>query len=249
MKRLIVNADDLGRTRGINAGIRAAHERGVVTSATLMVAYSAAQEVAVLASACPGLGVGLHVALTGGPPVSPPEQIPSLVDAQGRLPAKPEGLEGVEAEDVMREARAQLARFVALLGRQPTHFDSHHHSHRLPLVWDAVVALAREIGRPVRLASPEMGEALRGSGVVTTERFEEGFFGETATVATLLTILESLPEGSTELMCHPAEVDEELRASSGYAQPRTAELRALTDPRVREACRGLDIQLIHFGQL
>jgi predicted glycoside hydrolase/deacetylase ChbG (UPF0249 family) len=249
VKRLIVNADDLGRTRGINGGIRAAHERGLVTSATLMVAYPAAQDVAAMAGACPGLGIGLHVALTGGPPVSSPGQIPSLVDAQGRLPAKPEGLQGARGVEVLREARAQLARFVALLGRQPTHFDSHHHSHRLPVVRDALVALAREAGRPVRLASPDMGELLARAGVATTDRFEEGFFGDTANVEALLAILEALPEGTTELMCHPAEVDAELRGSSGYAEPRSAELQALTDPRVREACRGLGIQLIHFGQL
>jgi len=249
VRRLIVNADDLGRTRGINAGVRAAHERGVVTSATLMVAYPAAQEVAALASACPELGIGLHVALTGGRPVTPPEQIPSLVDAHGRLPAKPEGLSGAGSEDVLREARAQLGRFVTLLGRQPSHFDSHHHSHRLPLVRDAIVALARETGRPVRLAAPDLRESLREAGVATTDRFEEGFFGETATVAQLLAMLETLPEGTTELMCHPAEVDEELRTSSGYAEPRAAELAALTDPRVREACERLGVHLIHFGQL
>jgi len=194
MRRLIVNADDLGRTRGINAGIRAAHERGIVTSATLMVAYPAAGDVAGLARSCPGLGIGLHVALTGGPPSRRRTPLPSLVDARGRLPAKPEGLAAARAEDVGREARAQLARFRVLLGREPTHFDSHHHSQRLPDVRDAIVALASETGRPVRLASAEMRQRLLEVGVATTDRFEEGFFGETATVATLIAILESLPE-------------------------------------------------------
>jgi len=134
-KRLIVNADDLGRTPGINAGIFEAHDKGVVTSATLMVNYPAASAVAELSRSAPGLGIGLHVALTGGPSALPPEQIPSLLDASGHLPAKPEGLGGARLEHVLLEARAQLRRFRELMGRDPSHLDSHHrrkrpHHHR-----------------------------------------------------------------------------------------------------------------------
>src|SRR5687767_6392407 len=106
MKRLIINADDFGRTPGINRGVVEAHERGVVTSATMMVNYAPAAEAAALARQKPSLGVGLHVALTGGPPALPPQQIPSLVDFQGRLPPKPENLGDAKPEEVLAEARA-----------------------------------------------------------------------------------------------------------------------------------------------
>ena len=65
-RRLIVNADDLGRTPGINRGVFAAHHHGIVSSATLMVNYAAAAEVKGLSREYPALGIGLHLALTGG---------------------------------------------------------------------------------------------------------------------------------------------------------------------------------------
>ena len=249
MKRLIVNADDFGRTAGINRGVVEAHERGIVTSATLMVNYPAAEEAAAIARDNPGLGIGLHVQLTGGPSALPAERLQSMVDASGRLPSKPEGLVGPDPGEVLAEARAQLARFQAILGRLPTHFDSHHHSHRTPAVLEAVVTLGRETGRPVRNASPEMAARLGREGIKTTDRFVEDFFGDDATLDGLLGILHRLQPGATELMCHPAVVDDELRAGSGYAEPRTRELAVLTREEAKQALREEGIELVHFGHL
>jgi len=248
-KRLIVNADDLGRTAGINRGILEAHRRGIVTSATLMVNYPAADAVPAIARDNPGLGIGLHVQLTGGPSALPAERLRSMVDASGRLPSKPEGLRDPDPAEVLAEARAQLARFQRIMGRLPTHFDSHHHSHRTAAVLDAIVALGKETGRPVRNASTEMAGRLRREGIKTTDRFVEDFFGDPATLEGLLRILRRLEPGSTELMCHPAVVDDELRAGSGYAEPRTRELEVLTREEARRAVREGGIELVHFGQL
>lgn len=248
-RRLIVNADDLGRTRGVNAGIARAHAEGIVTSATLMVAHAAATEVPALAAAHPRLGIGLHVALTGGPPVLHPERLGTLVDVRGLLPARPEELAGADPAEIAAEARAQLERFRALLGRLPTHLDSHHHSHRLPAVLDVVVDLAREHGLPVRAASPEVAERLRREGLRTTAAFVEDFFGEEATQATLERVLAGLPPGTSELMCHPALVDDELRAGSSYAEPRLQELAVLTGAAARQALGAAGVELAHFGQL
>lgn len=250
-KRLIVNADDLGRTRGINRGVFEAHAAGVVTSATMMVNYEAARNVPELSRAHPGLGIGLHVALTGGASALPAAQIPSLCDGSGRLAAKPEGLAalGPAPGEVLAEARAQLQLFQTIMGRLPTHFDSHHHSHELPVVFEAVVTLARECERPVRNTGPEMAERLRAHGVRTTDRFVASFFGGTANVDTLEDVLYSLEAGTTELMCHPAHVDEELRSSSGYAEPRDAERKALQDIRVRSMMRALGVERINFEAL
>jgi len=249
VRTLIVNADDFGRTPGINEGVVEAHRNGIVTSTTAMVLYPAAAEAARLARACPQLGVGLHLQLSGGGPGLPAERIPSLLGPDGRFPAKPEGHRAPRPEEVLAEAREQLARFQQLFGRLPTHFDSHHHSHRLPAVLDAVVTLALETGRPVRNASAEVASRLRERGIPTTTSFDEGFFGETATVDRLLSIVAALPEGSTELMCHPARVDDELRGSSGYAEPREAEKAALCDPRVRGAIEAAGVRLASFASL
>jgi predicted glycoside hydrolase/deacetylase ChbG (UPF0249 family) len=244
-----VNADDFGRTPGINEGVFEAHRNGIVTSTTAMVLYPAAADAARLARECPELGVGLHVQLSGGAPGLPPERIPSLLGPDGRFPAKPEGHRSPRPEEALAEAREQLRRFEQLFGRLPTHFDSHHHCHRLPAVLDAVVTLALETGRPVRNASPEVERRLHERGIPTTTAFDEGFFGETATVERLLSIIAALPEGSTELMCHPARVDDELRGSSGYAEPREAEKAALCDPRVRRAVEAAGVRLASFASL
>ena len=248
-KRLIVNADDFGRTSGINRGVIEAHRKGIVTSATLMVSHAAAAEAAALAKDCPGLGVGLHVALTGGPPALPPERLASLVDGRGLLPAKPEGLAAAEPKEVLAETRAQLRRFREIMGRDPTHFDSHHHSHRVPAVFEALLTLARETGLPIRSTSAEMRERLRHEGIPTTDFFVEAFYGEGATLESLIHVLGSLEPGTTELMCHPAVVDEELRAGSSYAEPRARELQALTHREGRQIVQAAGIRLIHFGGL
>jgi len=250
VKRLIVNADDFGRTAGINRGVVAAHEKGIVTSATLMVNYAPAAEAAALAKRSPGLGVGLHVALTGGPPTLPPEQLPSLVDFQGRLPHKPDGLAEADPAEVLAEARAQLRRFRELMGRDPTHMDSHHHSHReSSAVLDALCTLAWETGLPVRNNSPAVAERLRHEGIRTTDHFVEEFYDKGATLEEAVRILGGLQPGTTELMCHPAVVDEELRGTSGYAEPRTRELEVLTHREVRQALQAAGITLATFAGL
>jgi predicted glycoside hydrolase/deacetylase ChbG (UPF0249 family) len=172
-----------------------------------------------------------------------------VVDGEGRLPSKPEGLRDPDPAEVLAEARAQLARFQEILGRLPTHFDSHHHSHRTRAVLEAVVTLGRETGRPVRLGSPAMGERLRREGIKTTDCFLEDFFDEGATLEGLVRILGRLGAGTSELMCHPAEVDGELRASSGYAEVRARELAVLTSAEAKRAVREAGIELVHFGAL
>jgi len=249
VKRLIVNADDFGRSPGVNLGIVEAHRDGVVTSATLMVNHAPAAAAARLAQDNPRLGVGLHFAVTGGVPTLPPSEVPSLVDASGRLPAKPEGLARARQDEVLAEARAQIERFRQLLGRAPTHLDSHHHAHRLPVVLDALLTVASEAGLPLRNASAPVGERTRALGVRTTDAFVASFYAEGATLADLLAVVSKLQDGTTELMCHPGHADPELLASSGYAMERERELAVLKSPEAREALRAAGVRLVSFAEL
>ena len=246
---LIVNADDLGRTAGINEGILAAHRDGIVSSATLMVGYPAAAEAAAALSGHPGLGVGLHVQLTGGRPTLPVERVPSLVDGEGRLPRHPERIAGFEPADVLAEVENQLALFHDHLGRAPTHLDSHHHSHRVPVVLEALVEVARRHRLPVRNSSPAIARRLHEAGVTTTDVFVERFFGDDTGFDALLAVLDELAPGSTELMCHPARVDDELRIDSTYTDARERELATLTDPAARRAVDDRGLRLITFAEL
>jgi predicted glycoside hydrolase/deacetylase ChbG (UPF0249 family) len=152
VKRLVVNADDFGLSAGVNRGILEAHAAGVVTSASLMVNTPgfAAAAAAARGGGAPRLGVGLHLNLTIGAPVSPPESVRSLCGRDGRLQSHASlvarALAGrLVAREVEQECAAQIARARAA-GVRLTHLDGHLHAHALPGVWRPVLAAARAAG-------------------------------------------------------------------------------------------------------
>jgi predicted glycoside hydrolase/deacetylase ChbG (UPF0249 family) len=246
VKRLIVNADDLGRDAGVNRGVFEAHERGIVTSASLMVNGPAAPDAAAQARENPRLGIGLHLALTGAVPVLAREHVASIVDTEGRLPATPAGLARARPSEVLGEARAQVRRFRELMGRAPTHLDTHHHSHREnPAVLEAVVTLSWELGVPIRNASVEVGDAAAREGLPTSDHFVEAFSGEQASLEGLIAILFGLSLGTTELVCHPAGGGEE----PGGAGTRAAQLAALIHRETRQAIQAAGVRLINWSEL
>jgi predicted glycoside hydrolase/deacetylase ChbG (UPF0249 family) len=251
MKRLIVNADDFGRTPGVNAGTLRACLRGIVTSATVMVLEPAAEQgIQEALSRAPRLDLGLHVVLTGGgSPASPAAEVPALAPGgrfardAGALPAR------LPADEVRREIEAQLSRFEKLAGRLPTHLDSHHHAARHPDIETVFAAAAREKGLPVRASNAAARERLRQAGLRTPDAFLDAFYAEGATTANLLAMLESLPEGSSELMCHPGFPDEALLAGSSYAGERAREVEVLCDPGIRALLDRLGVRLLGFPEL
>lgn len=158
MKRLIVNADDFGYTRGVNAGIVRGFREGIVTSTTIMANGDAFEDAINCAQANPKLGVGCHLVLVSGKCVAPAKQVSSLVDSEGRLPASLPALlsklstGSVRAQEIGAELRAQVERVMAA-GLQPTHFDSHKHTHAHPRVMELVVRLAEEF-KVTRIRKP-----------------------------------------------------------------------------------------------
>ncbi len=151
MRRLIVNGDDFGYTPGVNAGIIRAYRDGILTSATLMAAGDAFDDAVCLALENPGLGVGCHLVLLGETAVAPTEEIPTLVDSHGRLPASLGALVtglslgSVRQQDLETELRAQVRR-ICEAGIRPTHIDTHKHTHLHPRVMQAVASVASEFG-------------------------------------------------------------------------------------------------------
>jgi predicted glycoside hydrolase/deacetylase ChbG (UPF0249 family) len=225
---LIVNADDLGLSSGINAGIAETHERGIVTSASLMVRQSGAEDGADLARRHPELAVGLHLDL-------------GQRDYETAAPtAAGDRFRFDDEAAVEAECRAQLAAFRDLLGRDPTHLDSHKHVHLVEPVAAAATRLAAELGIP-----------LRGEGRI---RYEGLFYGrseegepqpERITAERLLELIGSLPPGWTELGCHPGRAAEGL---SSYGAEREREIEALCDARVRAAIEEGGVRLRSFAQ-
>ncbi|WP_263365951.1 ChbG/HpnK family deacetylase [Edaphobacter bradus] len=138
--RLIINADDFGLTSGINRAIEQLHRAGVLTSTTLMATGPAFDEAVAIARANPSLGVGCHVVLTDGVPVSLPETIPTLLGPDGRT-FRPSLIDFVQAllrgkvreEEIEREALAQIQK-LQRAGIDVTHVDTHKHTHLFPAV-------------------------------------------------------------------------------------------------------------------
>lgn len=230
MKWLIVNADDFGRSFGVNRGIITAYERGIVTSASLMVRWNAAAEAAQHGREHRHLGLGLH--FDAGEWVYRDETwttVYSVVDLTDRA-------------EIETELGRQLDAFRSLVGRPPSHLDSHQHVHLKEPARSVLTEAARALGVALRGCEPAVrycgdfygqdrkGEPLPGS--ISAER--------------LLAILASLPPGVTELGCHPGEA---FDLDTVYRDERAKEVEALCDPRIRPALVASGIELCSFAGL
>lgn len=248
-KRLIVNADDFGFTRDVNEGIVEAHRNGIVTSTTIMANGSAFHHAVILAKETRSLAVGVHLVLVGERALS------RLGKALPSSPARLVATLAMGGLDVERELDFQIRR-VLNAGIEPSHFDTHKHTHSHPRVADAVARMVEKHGvhwvrRPLRM--PVFGamaeKRLRRPGVRMADHFLgydlTGRFG----VSELERTLRSLPEGITEFMCHPGLYGEELRQSrTRLKESRQRELDALRSPEVKQAVRESGIELTDYRQ-
>lgn len=220
---LIVNADDLGASEGINRGIIEAYTDGIVTSASLMVNGTAAAQAAALARENGELSVGLHWDLDG-------EQADPELDLD-------------DPTAVRTELSRQLELFHELVGKPPSHVDSHHHIHRRP----EIRPIARQLAEPLRVP-------LREDGTVT---YIGGFYAQWEWQVTdlhhvspefLIWILRNeVAEGWTEVGCHPGYVSDDF--TSVYLTEREVELATLKHPAIREEIRVLGIRLASYHEL
>src|SRR6185437_9800600 len=214
MARLIVNADDFGLTVGVSEGIVEAHVGGIVTSTSLMVDAPAAEHAVGLAASQSGLSIGLHFV----------DDSPALDDPG----------------HAAREFARQLERFRALMDREPTHVDSHHHVHVTRM--SMFTPLVEPLGVPLRgdgrvryigafFAHPQ-------PGVVDHDRIRRPF---------LLTLLGNIDPGAAfvELGCHPGRVTDELHSS--YAGEREIELATLTEPDLAARIEALGLTLASYS--
>jgi len=225
---LIVNADDFGRSSSVNQGVIEAHGRGIVTSASLMVRWPAAAGAAAYAREHPDLTLGLHLDLG------------EWVYREGEwLPA----YEVVPADDspaVTEEAARQLAAFRRLVGRDPTHLDSHQHVHLREPVRSVLSEVAGELAVPLRHYDPR----IRYCGDFYGQTGEGQPLPEGISADALIEILAALPSGVTELACHPG-LDDGLQST--YRSERAVEVGVLCDPRVRATVAAKDSELCSFA--
>jgi len=259
-KRLIVNADDYGLTPGVSSGIREAHLKGIVTTATAMMNMpSAREDLQIAARECPMLGLGVHLVLTAGEPLRHAAGT-SFRRSDGRFYSVGEiskshtFFDQIDAADLGDEWRAQIEKFMEC-GAPLDHLDSHHHIsfyHAKP--YEVMHALAEEYKVGMRTIVPlasrsevfgNVAELISASfssfshrfpvSTVGPEGFISAFMHDKVSLATLFDIVSELPDGRFELMCHPGRVDAHLESVSSYSALRQRELDILMHAEVLEA--------------
>jgi predicted glycoside hydrolase/deacetylase ChbG (UPF0249 family) len=288
LRNLIVNADDLGWTEGVNRGIAEAHRNGIVTSASLLANGAAFQSGVELARTTPALGVGVHLNLSDGAPVAERELVTTLLNARGELEGKPESLllrlarRSVLLNEIEQEWDAQIQK-VRDVGIEPTHLDGHRHVQMLPGLFEIALRLAKRHGiAAVRISHEEsslraalssgakqkgtvvmrQGVQARGLKMLARDAREQAeragiaaadYFCGIAQTGELTRegvarLLEILPDGTTELMCHPGYLDADLTKSGTRLQAsRQVEVDILTNTEIRNLVASQGIRLIDYG--
>ncbi len=288
MKNLIVNADDLGWTDGVNRGILDAFGGGIVTSTSLLANGAAFAGAVKEAKSAPGLGVGVHLNLSDGAPVADRESVTSLLNDDGKFAEGPEGLllkrarRDLVLDEVEEEWDAQIQK-VRDADIQPTHLDGHKHVHMLPGLFEIALRLAKKHGieairvsleesslraalssgakhragvvmkqgvqaRGLKLLARDARKQAARAGIATADYFCGIAQTGELTREGVEQLLKSLPDGTTELMCHPGYADEALQKTATRLQAsRQKELEILTDTGIRNLVASQGIRLIDYG--
>ncbi len=267
-RQLVVNADDFGFTPDVNQGIVEAHRCGILTATTLMANGDAFDDAVRLARETPSLDVGCHLVLIGGRSLVTGNPFPATVAQLLRALAR----RRIRLYD---ELAAQTRRVIGS-GVRPTHLDTHKHTHLAPPVLEAVARVAHDFGIPwvrrpfdfpmhglggaprlTRLANGALGllrirfhRVLAAHGCRTVDHFAGFQLTGRLGCEELTALAAALPEGSTELMCHPGHLGDALRnAPTRLKESRERELAALMAPEVREAIERHSIELVSFAGL
>ena len=229
-KRLIVNADDFGQSHGTNIGIIKSHREGIVTSASLMVRYPGAAEAAEYANVNRNLGVGLHVDLG------------EWIFQDGEWRALYEVVKLDDIDSVREEIGRQLELFFRIMKRGPTHIDSHQHVHTRPLI----VPIVKDLGKLLKINVRAIESEIKYCG---------DFYGQSPDGApnhlainskSLQKVLETIPQGITELACHPG-LENDIQTM--YGIEREIEVSTLCNADIRNTITKQQIKLCSFKNL
>jgi len=270
-RRLIVNADDFGRSHSINQAVIRAHREGILTTASLMVNEAASAEAVDLARQNPNLGVGLHLTLLCGHSALPREQIPGLVDRRGEFTSNPAAagfryfFRRSLREQLRAEIHAQFQKFRST-GLPLDHINGHLHLHLHPTVFGLLMQDAPQLGfSSVRLTDDPLRLNLRlASGHLAYRALHALIFCLLA--ARARPVLKRRGFRHTDAVfgvLQNARVDERYVCallpslppgdSELYSHPSLDEFRnefdALVSPRVREQAKLLGIELIRYRDL
>ena len=249
--KLIFNADDFGLSKGVNLGIIEAHQNGPVGSTTIMAGADAFEHAVDLVKENPNLKVGIHLTLTANKSVG--GVYSTLTDRKGNFLslstiAKRATAETLDLDEVEKEYEAQIQKVLSA-GILPEHFDSHHHTHHLPGVFDVFIKLAKKYNiTKARMYNKEMLKA-KTCEIRTTDKFEDSFYGEDATIENLKKVIRKFKGRSMEIMTHPAYMDNSLYTLSSYNQLRMVEMDVLTSKELKEFLEQGNYEIATFQEI
>ena len=246
MRRIIINADDFGLSNGVNKGIAKLVKKGVVTSISFMVNLPGFEDGVNIAKSFPDLSVGIHLNLTYGYPLLPPDDIKTLVNNENSFKSDVKWLRlNADSLELEKEFRAQIERFLAT-GIPLTHLDTHHNLQDNERVLEILIALAKEyhISTFRRLKS----KILSRSGILTTDTCTQWGFWDDDAPEIFRKLLTNLGPGVTEITCHPGYVDQDLTEISPWTLQREKELKFFSKKETRDMIKESDAELISFHQ-
>lgn len=226
-KKLIINADDFGQSDGVNKGVILAYEQGILTSASLMVRYPAAYSASSYAKRN-NLDLGLHVDL--GEWIYKDKKWFSLYEV-------------VSTDDeiaVREELNKQLEIFYRIHGKIPSHIDSHQHVHKQENIKPVFLEMARKLNITLRDCTKNVNYC----GEFYGQSSDSSAFHEGISVNNLNRIISTLPDGITELACHPGV---EIEFQTMYKIEREIEVNSLCSKNILEIILNSEIELSSFA--
>lgn len=231
--QLVVNGDDLGYTRANTLGIIDAYEHGILRSTTALMNASHIDFAKQAVQGLDGLGIGVHLTLTLGSPLTKGR---SITAPSGTFFSRRElysRIQNLNPNEVRSEFKAQIEQFCDVFGQMPTHIDSHHGVHDMS---PAILNISKSLAEEYDLEMRRYGRF----------SYVSGFFGPTATADTLISIMRDNLNRDIEIMCHPGYCDLELFRASSYSLDRVRELDGLCDPSVLSFVSDHEVELVHY---
>ena len=254
IKKLRINADDFGLTKGVTDGVLYAHLNGIVTHTSIMAQGLDFQRAVQIAKDTPSLGIGCHLNVSWGKPLLPVEVVSTLVSKEGKFftfgqVTLRSFLRRIDRKQLVAEWKAQIEK-VLNTGLILTHLDSHHHLHLLPTCFQVIKELSQFYQIPY-LRKPSEKLSLSEPSLIKRIIFyvlcmrswpqpsSDTFFGlslqETNDYSySLKKIIGRVPFGLTELMVHPGWIDYDLTREDSMLKSREIELVSLCDPTIKD---------------
>lgn len=250
--KIIFNADDFGYSRAVNFGIIDAFKFGVVRSTSLLVNTPGFEHAVKLYhdNMIEGLGVGIHLNLMMGRPVSS-TKLESLTDANGnfyKFALFDSNKDYFDKGEIEIEFEAQIEKAMAA-GIKLTHIDSHYGIHMQDPIFEVAVKVAQKHDLPLRMVDANRNNPI-SKGTKTTDKFTGGFFAQNATYEYIYNYVNTHSQyNNCEILCRPAYVDLTLYNGTKYAVNRINEIEVLCDPKLKQFLLSNGHEIVNYGEV